>query len=56
MANSIIEKTILLKGAKGEQGDDDGDLTAPINAIVKVTDNATIPEGYELYEEGANNE
>lgn len=52
MANSVIEKVILLKGEKGEKGDTDGDITAPLNAIVKVVDNATIPAGYELYEEG----
>lgn len=56
MANHVINKVIMLRGEKGEKGDDGVDTTAPLNAIVMVADNAEIPEGYELYEEGANNE
>jgi len=57
MANYKIEKTIMLKGERGEKGDtEDGDVTAPLNAIIMVVDNAEIPAGYELYEEGANKE
>jgi len=57
MANYKKEKTIMLKGERGEKGDtEDGDVTAPLNAIIMVVDNAEIPAGYELNEEGANNE
>ncbi len=45
------EKTILVQGIKGdaESGDD---TTLPINGIVAF-DGDEIPEGYELYQEGA---
>ena len=55
MANSIIKKTLLVKGDAGEQGDAGTDITLPINGLV-FFEGEEIPEGYELYKdlEGAN--
>lgn len=48
MANNIIKKNILIRGDKGDKGDDDADVTLPINAIVAY-DEEELPEGYELF-------
>lgn len=50
MANEIIKKTVLIKGDKGNKGDDDADVTVPIGAIVAY-DADELPEGYELFKE-----
>lgn len=51
MANTTIKKEVLIKGIKGERGEEaTSDTTVPINGIIAF-DGEEIPEGYTLYKE-----
>ena len=50
MAIKTYKKTILLKGSKGDTGENENDTTAPIGAMFYIDDDAEIPEGYEARE------
>ena len=43
-------KTILIKGLKGDTGDTGIDSTIPLSGLIAIKDEIEIPAGYELYE------
>lgn len=55
MANFTIYKKVLMRGEKGDTGSDGTDTTAPTNGIIAF-DGETIPTGYTLYSEVAEDE
>ena len=58
MPNKVIKKKLLIKGDKGDSGNDGVDKTVPKGGLL-FYDGDEIPEGYELYkdlDEGGENE
>lgn len=43
-------KTIPIKGLKGDTGDAGADTTIPQSGLIAIKDEIEIPTGYELYE------